>query len=104
MEVHNGNDDDDDDDDHDHDHDHDDHDDHDDHEDHEDHDDGDDGDDGDDHHHDWHQDSYDDGGNVVMAMVTVKADGGGGCGDDSGCFAEGVAWRITKSNITMSRT
>ena len=39
-----------------------------------------------------------------MAMVIVKVGGGGDFGDDSGCFAEGAAWRKTRSNITMSRT
>ena len=49
------------------------------------------------------EDSYDDGGCMVMVMVIVKVDGEGDCGDDSGCDVEGVAWRITRSSITISR-
>ena len=36
---------------------------------------------------------------MVMVMMIVKVDGEGDCGDDSGCDVEGVAWRITRSNI-----
>ena len=52
---------------------------------------------GDDDHDD------DDGGYMVMVIVIVKVDGEGDCGDDSGCDVEGVAWRITRSSITISR-
>ena len=55
---------------------------------------------GDDDHDD--EDSYDDSG--YMVMVIMKVDGEGDCGDDSGCDVEGVAWRITRSSITISRT
>ena len=41
---------------------------------------------------------------MVMVMVIVKVDGEGDCGDDSGCDVEGVAWRIARSNMTISRT
>ena len=57
---------------------------------------------GDDDHDD--EDSYDGGGYMVMVMVIVKVDGEGDCGDDSGCDVEGVAWRKTRSSITISRT
>ena len=41
---------------------------------------------------------------MVIVMVIVKANGEGDCVDDSGCDVEGVAWRITRSSITISRT
>ena len=57
---------------------------------------------GDDDHDD--DDSYDDCVYMVTVMVIVKVDGESDCGDDSGCDVEGVAWRITRSSITISRT